>query len=308
MSTAEDVLRGLGLADPAAQLRAYVEKQRWFGGRERGLERLEVEDAGVLEGEPAVASVVVRAHYADGPSDRYHVPLTVRPAGTEVEGLIGEGNRDGAAVLVSDALLDAGAAWQLWQLLPGTKLNTVAGTLAGVAPGYTLGDDPEGVHVLSRDQSNTMLVRGERELLKCFRRFEEESSPEIEMLNALKAAGFTHTPAPMGVIEYRQRDHKAVVLAMVQPYLHNGTDGWALALTSLRDLYAEAEDSDLDDDAAIREMVDEQGSDFTPDAERLGATIGEMHLALGSGPPPRGDARGRGGARRAGRVDRRDAR
>jgi maltokinase len=69
-------------------------------------------------------------------------------------------------------------------------------------------------------------------------------------------------------------------MAMLQPYLHNATDGWALAITSLRDLYAEADESDAEDDTAIRELVDEQGSDFTPDAARLGTVIAEMHLAL----------------------------
>src|SRR5258708_10743732 len=90
------------------------------------------------------------------------------------------------------------------------------------------------VHPFVRDQSNTSLLRQERELLKCFRRIEAVSSPELEMLSALQGAGFTGIAAPLGVVEYQPYKGPATVLAILQPYLHNATDGFHLAFTILR--------------------------------------------------------------------------
>jgi maltokinase len=57
-------------------------------------------------------------------------------------------------------------------------------------------------------------------------------------------------------------------LAVVTEFLAGGTDGFQLALTSLRDLY----------DARCEPA--EAGGDFGPDACRLGAITAQMHVAL----------------------------
>ena len=74
-------------------------------------------------------------------------------------------------------------------------------------------------------------------------------------------------------------------LVLVQRFLHNSTEGWALALTSLRDLYANAESIGHADPAERRAMVDEQDAAFLAESMRLGKVIAEMHLALAAGAP-----------------------
>src|SRR5207248_1812066 len=59
-------------------------------------------------------------------------------------------------------------------------------------------------------------------------------------------------------------------LAVAQRYLAGGAEGWALAVTSLRDLYA----SDCEEPA-------ECGGDFGAEARRLGEVTARMHEALG---------------------------
>jgi maltokinase len=147
--------------------------------------------------------------------------------------------------VVYDALLDAELTKQLVRRL---------------APD----EEVSRVRPMGAEQSNTSVVLDDRLVLKVYRRIHEGPNPDVEVTQALAAAGFEHVAAPTATWE----EH-ASHLAVVQPYLAGGTDGWALALTSLRDLYA----GDCDDPADC-------GGDFAAESSRLGAVTGAMHVAL----------------------------
>ena len=86
----------------------------------------------------------------------------------------------------------------------------------------------------------------------------------MEVTIALAEAGFGHVALPL--VTWREDPYD---LAFGQQYLAGGSEGWALALTSLRDLYNSA----CEDPA-------EAGGDFANDARRLGRMTAQMHLAL----------------------------
>jgi hypothetical protein len=85
----------------------------------------------------------------------------------------------------------------------------------------------------------------------------------VEMLLALDDAGFNHLAAPIAV--WRRGGHD---LGVVQEQLLGSAGGWALALTSLRDLYGSGG------------RPEEAGGDFGPEAQALGTMTARMHLAL----------------------------
>ena len=120
------------------------------------------------------------------------------------------------------------------------------------------------VRPMGAEQSNTSLVLDDRLVLKVFRRIHQGLNPDIEVTAALADAGFEHVAAPVATWE-----ESGTHLAVVQPYLAGATDGWALALTSLRDLYA----NDCDDPGLC-------GGDFAAEARRLGEVTAAMHLAM----------------------------
>ena len=122
--------------------------------------------------------------------------------------------------------------------------------------------------VLTGEQSNTSLVFGESAIFKVFRRVTPGPNPELEVASALAQLGSSHIAEPYGWVETRM-DGAATVLAILSRYLRAASDGWSLAATSVRDLYAT--------EAA---RAAEAGGDFAGEAERLGVATAQVHQDL----------------------------
>ncbi len=138
----------------------------------------------------------------------------------------------------------------------------------------------ERARLMGAEQSNSSIVYDERIILKVFRRIQRGHNPEVEVTEALAAQGFTCVARPLATLRVRDFD-----LALLQPFLAGAVEGWALALTSLRDLFG------LNDTASIPVInLDEPppgppdpsqaGGDFAAEAERLGIVTAELHLAM----------------------------
>ena len=230
----------------------FLVRQRWYGAADRELATVEVTDfEAVQEGPPGLAWALATATFGDGSTALYQVPFGIRPLEqTErfFEGkgrsLIGDADTDDGAVLVYDALVD-----------PDLALAFVH----HIAPSESV----EHVRSLNVEQSNTSVVYDERLIMKLFRRVPDGPNPDVEVTEGLARVGFEHISAPVASWRRDGRD-----LAVVREFLEGGTEGWQLALTSLRDMY----DSRIDPASA--------GGDFAPEACRLGEITADMHVAL----------------------------
>ncbi len=232
----------------AEMLPAYLGRQRWYGGAVPP-------DEGVRVGPTDSLTVLPpgnrRMWWALVQADGAHYQLVIgeRPNGEPAEFLSGH----------QDAVLGATADAYFYD---ATLDPEMALALLGAVTGGR--EHAERVRPVSAEQSNTSLVYDDRLILKLFRRLIGGRNPDVEVTEALVRAGFSHVAAPVAAWGRDDAD-----LAIVQQYLAGGSEGWALALTSLRDLYA----AGLDDPA-------EAGGDFGAEARRLGQMTGEMHLAL----------------------------
>jgi maltokinase len=231
------------------RLGAYLGAQRWYAG----------------SGEPAAADVVVVAsrelcateggtrhlHWAvvEAEGERYQLLIGERPVGEAAELL--NGNERGLIVAHDDRYFYDGV------LDPDLCVRFLGVVTAGTQLA-------ERVRPISAEQSNTSLVFDERIIVKLYRRLADGPNPDVEVTNALSRVGFAHVAAP-----YATWREAGMDLAFAQAYLVGGTDGWALAQTSLRDFY----NSDDDDPA-------QAGGDFAGEANRLGRVTAELHLAL----------------------------
>ena len=123
--------------------------------------------------------------------------------------------------------------------------------------------------VLTGEQSNTSLVFGESAIFKVFRRVTPGPNPDLEVASALAQLGSSHIAEPFGWVETKI-DGATAVLGILSRYLRAASDGWSLAATSVRDLYATEEDT----------RAAEAGGDFAGEAERLGAATAQVHQDL----------------------------
>jgi maltokinase len=252
-------------AELASHLPEWLQRQRWFGAKGRPVERVDVVlRTSLTDTEPLLDLLVLAVSFTDGtPAHRYQLLLGRR---TEVHGelehhLIGKVG----GLCAFDALGDhAATAWLLEAIRDGRTIGDIRFV---PEPGATLAPPGPG-RVMSAEQSNSSVVYGERSILKMFRRVGRGVNPDVEIHRALRTVGSHEVAALQGAIE-GVLDGGPAMLAMLQDFAGNTADGWAMALASVRDLFAEA---DL--------RADEVGGDFASEATRIGETVAAVHAEL----------------------------
>ncbi|MCX5243056.1 maltokinase N-terminal cap-like domain-containing protein [Streptomyces prunicolor] len=250
----------------AGLLRAWLPGQRWFAGKDRPVADLDV--LSTTELFPGCLHLLVRASHTGVPApvgtpppgDCYQLLLGVREyvsprLARAYIGRVNEGPLAGLAVY--DALQDPRSAELLLERLrhPGTTgpLHFEADPSVSVPAGLT-------PRLLGAEQSNSSLVYGDRFILKVFRRIQPGVNPDLELPGALAAQGCTRVPAP--VAWFRTAEPRAATLGVLQPFLPDASDGWALALRALAD-----------------------DAEFTTQAHELGQATADVHLTLAAAFP-----------------------
>ena len=252
-------------------LSGWLPSQRWFGGKGRAISGVTVhlEVALPADDDADVRLVLVEVASEDGGTDVYQLLLgrhAQLPERLEPRRI---GEVDGVALY--DAVYDpAAAAGLLARLVEGGELDGVRFTSAS----DSLSTDRSS-RVMGAEQSNTSLVYGEDYILKLFRRLQPGTNPDLEVTRALADAGSPHVAPPLAWLE-TDVDGQATTLGMMQCFLRHASDGWSMATTSVRDLFAEG---DL--------HADEVGGDFAGEAERLGQATAEVHLLMARTLPSR---------------------
>ena len=244
-----------------AAIEQFIAGARWFGAKGRGFEVSDVREI-TLQEDLRIALATVT--FEGGESTTYQLPLAYydKPqehldhalVGTWVDPELGE-------VFGYDALHDhAMTPYLLQAFAEGATRDGLTFHRVG---DHEL-DTSARSAVLSGEQSNTSVVFGEDCLLKVFRKVTPGANPDIEVHERLTEAGVEHVAALYGFAEY-----EGYHLAMLQQFLRTASDGWELALTSVRDLFASPDIA-----------ASEAGGDFAAEAQRLGHAVAEVHRAL----------------------------
>ncbi|MFC6094686.1 maltokinase N-terminal cap-like domain-containing protein [Saccharothrix lopnurensis] len=236
-----------GLVDKVvAELPGWLPAQRWFGGKDRPVTSVRPLRTTVLRGgEPLLVHLVVEVEQP-GRSEPYQLLIT-----EQVENY--------------DATLDHELTGVLLDLIAENR--EVDGLRFAHEPGVELQTGLRGRPITS-EQSNTSLVFGSQYILKLFRKLTVGENPDLVLQRALHEVGCEHIARPLGSIT-GELDGRPTTVGMLQQFLPDAVDGWAMATTSVRDLMTER---DL--------HANEVGGDFAGEARRLGQAVATVHADL----------------------------
>jgi maltokinase len=250
-------------------LAAWLPGQRWFAGKDAPVTSVAIiADTTLVTGDPGLRHLIIsvgqRTAGGGVSTDRYQVLAGVRRRLPDRlrHAVIGP---DGRGSVAYDGLHDPELTRPL---LSAMATGATIGTLRfRREAGAEIDTESDGL-VLTAEQSNTSVLFGEEAILKLFRRPSPGPNPDLVMPRALARLGSRHVAPPLGWIE-GELDGDTAVLGILATYLRAAADGWSLAATSVRDLYA------MESGSAA-----EAGGDFAGEAHRLGEATAEVHRDL----------------------------
>jgi maltose alpha-D-glucosyltransferase/alpha-amylase len=226
----------------------FIETQRWYAAKGAPIERARISDhvvwqegklswvlalldVGTTE-EPASYFMPMALAWEERDEDRVRNLSTSAIAKVRQQanvGVMGDAFADEgfcrAIVVAISKRRDIATAQGKLHFRPTAAFAQLAGTGFATLPVAR----PQG------SSSNTVVVMGERLILKGYRRLRDGASPELEMGRYLTEVVRYANCAPLaGVLEYTGNDGQTKLLAMLQAYVPNQGDGWTYALEYLR--------------------------------------------------------------------------
>jgi maltose alpha-D-glucosyltransferase/alpha-amylase len=225
----------------------YIETQRWYAAKGTPIERARIADHVVWqEGKLNWVLALLELGTTEEPAS-YFMPLAlaweadeerVRNLSTSAiakirqqanVGVMGDAFADEAfcraIVLAMAKRRDIATAQGKLQFRPTAAFAQLAGSDFAGLPAAR----PQGT------SSNTVVVMGERLVLKGYRRLRAGASPELEMgLYLTEVVRYPNCAPLAGVLEYLGNDGETKLLAMLQAYVANQGDGWTYSLEYLR--------------------------------------------------------------------------
>jgi maltose alpha-D-glucosyltransferase / alpha-amylase len=242
------IFRGRARLSLEEALPGYLRSRPWFQGRLRTLTGATLREVIPLGPDPdAPRLTLVQIDYDEGEPEEYLLPLAfarspredanpTSPPGPVIARLRVRAHGESEAItgFLYDPSGERAFAAALLELLDrGGRYEGEAGDVRAEEEGvYTPEPLPADVRLI--EESNSIVVLGERLLLKLYRRIEEGLHPEMEMNRVLLAkTSFRHLPALLGAWQYRSERGAAATLGILQEYIVSEGNAWRLTLDAL---------------------------------------------------------------------------
>jgi maltokinase len=158
-------------------------------------------------------------------------------------------------------------AMALWQRAFDAPNEAAGGLRFHLLPGHELDLEAHST-LFSGEQSNSSVAFGEDALMKVFRKVTPGVNPDIAVHEVLTRVGSDYVAKLYGWLEFDEGG-EPLQLAMLQQFLRTASDGWDLALASVRSLFGDLE-----------VHAEESGGDFAGESTRLGEALREVHQSL----------------------------
>jgi maltose alpha-D-glucosyltransferase / alpha-amylase len=233
----------------------FLAQRRWFGGKARVIQSVEVWDVVLLlSTDPQVYLFLIHIEYAIGLGEMYALPLRLAmgeepsPGGEPAPSLKISGESSPEKIVLYDALSNQPfLAFLLEAVARGDRFIGVRGEVRAVpaAALRSVWEPSQGSlapSLMKGEQSNSSVVYANRLMLKLFRRLEEGINPDLEIGSFLiEKTEFRNVPTVAGHLEYVSNEGKRITLGILQSYVPNHGDAWQYTLKTLAAYYEQAQ-------------------------------------------------------------------
>jgi maltose alpha-D-glucosyltransferase / alpha-amylase len=313
----DELLSGTGRARLESILPPFLEAQGWLAGT---VNRARIVDTERMENAVPAFLVFIHVEYAEGDAETFMVPLIALTYDPDLAQFVSECAPGSPGTLVANLRLQGdmgttpsfllvfaaseGAGRIFLDLIStGASFRTRTGTvLAEKMADVTI--DPEAVRearILSSNPFAASIAYGQSLVLRLFYRNEEGTAPEIEAARLLQEKNLTgHMPRILGWVEHRALDREPITLAVLEEQIANQGTAWQQARGELDRAYervlarpATEPAPTMPPDPLISlvnteppERHRELMGTYSAWAEKLGARVAGLHLALASSLDP----------------------
>jgi maltose alpha-D-glucosyltransferase/alpha-amylase len=265
----------------------FITQQRWFAAKGQKVDRVQVLDYAVMNNRAGQEAFVLgrfSVHLRDGERQDYFSPMAFEEGESEAQlshavARVRQGRRVGLAFGAGSSpefaltVLEAMRDGRELRMKPGGTLRFSATSLFP----DEVAAEPADVKRLSGEQSNTSIAIGERMVLKLYRRIQAGTHPEVEVGRFLtEVAGFQNTPPTLGSAEIVAEDGTTSAVAILQTFVRNQGDAWALTMSQLTRELDTLAFAPAEEDVSLEEVF----APYQRYAEILGRRTGEMHVAF----------------------------
>ncbi len=274
----------VGAIDPE-----YLRRQRWFGSKGKPISALRLKEHAVMQATlPLFFLNLIEVEYAGFDTELYFFPLMISDHALPRNDLLLQVQSTSAIGFVYEALGDDEFCTALLQRIerPG-QLRAIAGDFVFDKTPAFLASERFTIKRSRAEQSNTSIIFGDALILKAFRKVEMGINPDLEICHFLTTrTTFPHIPRVAGSIEY-QSSHSRAAIGILQHFIRNEGDAWDYTLRHLQRFYASAAQAaetgtTVVDPEALEGPAGGLLREYAADADRLGHTTGQLHLALAS--------------------------
>ncbi len=287
----------------------YLMRLRWFGGKARGLESIEIIDhASIPMAKNSAYILLLQVSYRDGLPDIYQLPIAFAKGSTAEkmqtncpQAVIANMSLDGVDGILYDAIYGNELQQAIYANMAGH--HTIAqGQSELLFSGnrklkeYVEENPTSKPKMLSAEQSNTSISFDNAFYFKMYRKVDKAINPDMELTRYLsKEADFANVPDYIGAFEWKF-GKDTMVLGMMQEMVKSKSDGWEYMLDRLDDfndklLTSTGAETALEEPVGsltspvayenIPQSAKEKLEASTAEIVRLlGERTGEMHLAL----------------------------
>ncbi len=269
----------------------YLAHQRWFGGKGKRIAALDIADYAELPDTTGTWLLcIVEVTFEDESIQRYFVPLAIAwesvtddPMVRLLSHTLCRVRRNSRVGVLYDAMADGEMAKHLIAAMtvdPGVVTSTGGRVRFETTSAYPSDVDlaAQEVRRLGGEQSNSSAVIGEEMILKVFRRLQVGRHPELEIGRYLtEVAGFENVPQLQGAVESEGPDGEVTALAVLQKFVRNLGDGWAVAIDHVG---RHLEDAKIIQPERREEEAHDPHALFLPTIARLGERTAALHRAF----------------------------